>query len=646
MVLSPWAQEWVDAFDSYTELSPSGTGLRIVARGARGFGSASRSIDDAEPTSDKKRPAIEAASAGKFFAITGDLWLDAPGTIEDRPEAWKKLKAFLDAEERAGSAEKKAARTRGEGKNSSAKVLARIVESADLFLNQDGDAFACVRAGGRRQTLAIGEAGFKSWLQMEHYKEISAWARPEVLRQAVDHAKGKAAESGDRRRTWTRVGQGDDGKVYLDLGDSSWAAVEIDAEGWRIVDEAPIHFRRSGREKPLPRPARSIGIAPDGQEVEIRDGSTHLLNALVRVSSKRDHMLVVGFLLDCLRPGRDHPILDLLGETGASKTSAAEAIVALVDPRTPTTASTPRSVDDLVVTASSRRVVSIDNVTSLSADISDALCRLTTGGGLEKRKLYTDGETFVVDVCAPVVMTGIDLPSDRDDLMSRTLPIRIQYIEKKQRMLREDLEMIFDEIAPTILGDLLDGVSCALRRSDEVKARMRKEGRLTRLADFAVWCEAAAPAMGWREWEFVDALDDLKQAATADLAEADPLVGLVRRWLEWKGPKDAERTFEGGAAEIWNALKRIADEGERWAIPKSAQHLSIALKRRRQLLAAVGVDYTWHDRSGKKPAVHVLSLEGAQLRLSVDKRGTKAQGEASQVRDEGTSEGSAETSPF
>jgi len=39
---------------------------------------------------------------------------------------------------------------------------------------------------------------------------------------------------------------------YLDLGDSSWQSVEIRAEGCRIVDYAPVWFRRPRGFGPLP----------------------------------------------------------------------------------------------------------------------------------------------------------------------------------------------------------------------------------------------------------------------------------------------------------------------------------------------------------------------------------------------------------
>jgi putative DNA primase/helicase len=54
--LEGWAQEIVEAFDSYTETSPSGTGVHIIVRGK---------------APNKKRGKVEAYSLEKFFTVTG-----------------------------------------------------------------------------------------------------------------------------------------------------------------------------------------------------------------------------------------------------------------------------------------------------------------------------------------------------------------------------------------------------------------------------------------------------------------------------------------------------------------------------------------------------------------------------------------------
>ena len=55
------------------------------------------------------------------------------------------------------------------------------------------------------------------------------------------------------------AGHGD--KLYLDLANASWQAVEIDAAGWRIVEPCPVRFRRAKAMMPLPTPTAGGDIA-------------------------------------------------------------------------------------------------------------------------------------------------------------------------------------------------------------------------------------------------------------------------------------------------------------------------------------------------------------------------------------------------
>jgi putative DNA primase/helicase len=75
--LEPWAQPIVKAFASYTELSPSRTGLHIIIRGTVPDGKGHKVDlrktplwrDDAHPNA-----AIEMYSSGRFFTFTGEVW--------------------------------------------------------------------------------------------------------------------------------------------------------------------------------------------------------------------------------------------------------------------------------------------------------------------------------------------------------------------------------------------------------------------------------------------------------------------------------------------------------------------------------------------------------------------------------------------
>lgn len=71
-VIEPWAKAIVDKLDSYTEYSPSGTGLHIFVYGTLPDGGNKRIIDK------EKRQAIEMYGKNRYFTVTGNVLKDLP----------------------------------------------------------------------------------------------------------------------------------------------------------------------------------------------------------------------------------------------------------------------------------------------------------------------------------------------------------------------------------------------------------------------------------------------------------------------------------------------------------------------------------------------------------------------------------------
>jgi putative DNA primase/helicase len=69
--IQSWAQEIIRALDSYTEISPSGTGVHIILRGKL-------------PAGGNRKGHIEMYDRGRFFCMTGNHLEGTPATVEDR----------------------------------------------------------------------------------------------------------------------------------------------------------------------------------------------------------------------------------------------------------------------------------------------------------------------------------------------------------------------------------------------------------------------------------------------------------------------------------------------------------------------------------------------------------------------------------
>jgi hypothetical protein len=105
--------------------------------------------------------------------------------------------------------------------------------------------------------------------------------------------------------------------LVLDLGGADGRCALVDAAGWRIVERAPVLFRRSALTAPLPAP--------------LRGGSLDPLAELLNVD-EAGFRLIVAWLVAALLPDIPHPILALTAEQGTAKSTAARLVVSLVDP--------------------------------------------------------------------------------------------------------------------------------------------------------------------------------------------------------------------------------------------------------------------------------------------------------------------------
>lgn len=75
--LQAWAQEIVDRFGTYAEVSPSGHGVKLWGIGAMPGGSGKKTSVDAPRCCDKQ-PAIEAYDRGRYFTFTGERLPTSP----------------------------------------------------------------------------------------------------------------------------------------------------------------------------------------------------------------------------------------------------------------------------------------------------------------------------------------------------------------------------------------------------------------------------------------------------------------------------------------------------------------------------------------------------------------------------------------
>ena len=262
----------------------------------------------------------------------------------------------------------------------------------------------------------------------------------------------------------------------------------------------------------------------------------------------------------------------------------------LVDPNKSELRSEPKEPRDLLIAATNGLVVAFDNLSHLSPWLSDALCRLATGGGFSTRVLYENDEEMIFEAQRPVILNGINEVVTMPDLLDRALTISCPVISDDDRRTEVQFWQEFETARPAILGALLSATSHALAHIDDVTLN-----RLPRMADFAVWAVAAEPALALSPGAFMSAYTGNREMANELVLEASPVFAPLLGLLKIK-------SWEGPATELLVALdNRIEEKAkELKAWPKNGRSLSSALRRIAPNLRAVGIEIDFIQSPGPR----------------------------------------------
>jgi hypothetical protein len=379
---------------------------------------------------------------------------------------------------------------------------------------------------------------------------------------ALGMIEAKAVFEGTEQRVFVRVGHANDGKLYLDLCDDKWSAIEIDTAGWRVINSPPIRFIRSRGMLPLPIPQKN--------------GSIEKLGSLINVKSAQDFTLIIAWLLAALRDRGPFPVLVVTGQHGSAKSTLLEILRRLIDPNVANLRAPPKDPDDLYITATLSHIVPYDNLSAMPDWLSDALARIATGTAYAKRKLYTDVDEVLLSAEKPIALNGITEIVGAADLGDRSLFIVAQPIDPKERRPESEIWDRFDREHPAILGALLDAVVRGLRNLPTVT-----DVEWPRMADFAMWATACEGAYA-KPGTFKTAYAGNRADAISAMIEGDIVASAVLRLaLPWSGQ----------LATLLEKLTAVVGDVQAHARsrPKSPRGVGAALRRAAPLLTEQGV---------------------------------------------------------
>ncbi len=470
-------------------------------------------------------------------------------------------------------------------------IGAILAHGINLWRDADGNGYATIEIGGTLQRHAVRSRAFRDLVRFifgqSNIREINGTLVPASIsdtgwKEALPQIEAMASVATTREPAIRTCQVGE--CIIIDLGDETWRAIEVSPSGWQVIDRTDGPLVRSNGMRALPIPARSPAALSD-------------FRRLANLPGEREAMLALGWSVAALWPSGPYAILSISGESESGKTSICRFIRSFIDPNLADLRKPPKDQNDIALAGANARVIAYENLSSISADMADDLCRIATGSGFAKRSLYTNGEEHLAYVCRPVMLNGIPALMTRGDLASRTLDVMCPPIPANCRMTEEEYAAACDAARPGILALILDGLAMALR--DVPTLKLANPPRLGLAAKIAI---AAAPAFGWSRDEMRAAIDENRAAAAAASIDADQIGrairdGIMCTAMEWHG------TAQSLLGALLDLVPQEARDRRSW--PADATRLSARLRRLAPAMRLIGIDIETGERTKRARTITI-----------------------------------------
>jgi len=393
-----------------------------------------------------------------------------------------------------------------EDKSYSVETVINIIKNGgvEILVDQFDEVYASFN--GMNKMLKTDSSDFKNWVRLEAYRKIGKAFCKDTIENAAGILEAKAKEKNQRAELYIRAAKDKEGNYWYDL--SKEAAVKINKDSWIIVQNPPKIFKKFK--------TQAAQVTPIGGK------KLSELIGFFNLSSEDDKILMQIYLVTSYIFGFPHPILILFGQHGSGKSTACKYLKSLTDPSVVGIMGPIRNSNDFIQAVSHNWTVYFDNLSRMNADLSDALCRVSTGEGFLKRKLYSNDEDFVYDFQHIVGLNGINNLASKSDLLDRSLLIELTRISEKERSTDEKVKKAFNLIKPYIIGACFDAVAKAINILPNVKIEY-----VPRMADFAYWGYAVAEALGIGGVKFLQAYENNILRQNREAIKANPVAKAI-----------------------------------------------------------------------------------------------------------------------
>jgi hypothetical protein len=306
-----------------------------------------------------------------------------------------------------------------------ANLLLDLPEDA-AFSSTSGEAF--VTLPRINQTFALSDPLLHDWFRDRYFRNNGHPLSSHTLHHILATLRARAHCHARRFIVGIRA-TGTPSTICIDLCNADSESIAITKDGWQITTTPEVTFQSTRGQLPLGRPeapeSENSGIL-ESENAEPRAAGAHFPAAFL--DSRLPDFLtsspgISEWLLAALRPTGPYPILILHGPPSSGKSTLAKALRSLIDPVTAPLLPLPSRAGAISKLALRHRVLAFDHVTHMSPTATDALCRISSGIGIET------ADSVQLEIARPIIITtprnGIGDWIPRPDLAARCITVQL-----------------------------------------------------------------------------------------------------------------------------------------------------------------------------------------------------------------------------
>lgn len=396
-----------------------------------------------------------------------------------------------------------------------------------IVINQNNtdEVFAVIELNNHVEAIKLSSQRAIDWLNYEFTNSLDSTKLhgKDFFKTVLESIVAKARiEKTVKEKIYNRIAQLEK-EIWYDLGRDDRKSVKITAKGvyGATLDiKSPIFRRNQSLQEQIP--PRDFD--------ENKKALDELVN-LMKISSK-DRLVFKVNLISLFLEAYPMPIIAVGGPSGSFKTTMTAFIKRIVDPsgnlKEDNVSSFPESTDDLKIFLNNRYLGCFDNVSYISKEQSDILCRAITGNNNTKRKLYRDSEESILSYMRKITLNGIVPNLDYEDLQSRLIFYDRETPDSKDRVTEEQLNKKFNELLPYVLGEIFHILSKALSWYKSMKFDIKPKERMS---DFEVWGEIISRVMGVPQNDFLNAYREKISDTIVSAEGSYPLVTVLEHFM-------------------------------------------------------------------------------------------------------------------